>query len=195
VMVSGGFMGVICRKRIWSAHFSRYWARKNSVFLIWQKMGSMIMPDFMQIALQEAEAAAARGEVPVGAVLVAADQGMILRAANRTEELADPTAHAEILVIREAARQRKSPRLADCDLYVTLEPCAMCAAAISFARLRRVYFAAYDPKGGAVDHGPRFFDQPTCHHKPEVIGGMEEQKAGELLRRFFEARRREEEMK
>lgn len=147
------------------------------------------MPDFMQLALEEAEEAAARGEVPVGAVLVS-DKGEILaRGGNRTEERADPTAHAEMLVIREAARARGSPRLADCDLYVTLEPCAMCAAAISFARLRRVIFAAYDPKGGGVEHGPRFFAQPTCHHKPEVIGGVEEQKAGEMLRGFFGERR------
>ncbi len=108
---------------------------------------------------------------------------------NCTEELHDPSAHAEILVIRAAAQNLNSPRLVDCDLYVTLEPCAMCAAAISFARLRRVYFGAYDPKGGAIDHGPRFFTQPTCHHKPEVIGGMEEAKAAALLRGFFEQKR------
>jgi tRNA(adenine34) deaminase len=146
------------------------------------------MPDFMELALQEAAAAAARGEVPVGAVLVA-DGKVIARAGNRSEELNDPTAHAEMLVIRETAKLRSSPRLGDCDLYVTLEPCAMCAAAISFARLRRVTFAAYDPKGGGVDHGPRFFNQPTCHHAPEVIGGVEEQKAGELLRKFFAGKR------
>jgi tRNA(adenine34) deaminase len=151
--------------------------------------GTEKMPDFMQIALQEAESAAARGEVPVGAVLVS-DHGEILaRAGNRTEELKDPTAHAEMLVIREAAKKRGEPRLPDCDLYVALEPCAMCAAAISFARLRRVIFAAYDPKGGAIDHGPRFFSQPTCHHKPEVVGGMEEKKAGEMLKKFFGERR------
>jgi len=147
------------------------------------------MSDFMQLALEEATAAAARGEVPVGAALVS-DKGEILaRFGNRTEELADPTAHAEMLAIREAARLRKSPRLADCDLYVTLEPCAMCAGAISFARLRRVIFAAYDPKGGAVEHGARFFTQPTCHHKPEVVGGVEEQKSGEMLKKFFEMKR------
>jgi tRNA(adenine34) deaminase len=143
----------------------------------------------MHIAFEEAEAAAARGEVPVGAVLVS-DKGEVLaRAGNRTEEFADPTAHAEILAIREAAEARGAPRLPYCDLYVTLEPCAMCAAAISFARLRRVIFAAYDPKGGAIDHGPRFFTQPTCHHKPEVIGGVEEQKAGDMLKRFFTDKR------
>ncbi len=151
----------------------------------------MAEPEFspMARALVEAERAGARGEVPVGAVLVDGTGTVIAAAANRTEELADPTAHAELLAIRAAAALRKSPRLADCDLYVTLEPCAMCAAAISFARLRRVYFAAYDPKGGAIDHGPRFFTQPTCHHRPEVYGGIEEARSQELLRRFFEERR------
>jgi tRNA(Arg) A34 adenosine deaminase TadA len=143
----------------------------------------------MYVALAEAESAAARGEVPVGAVLVS-DKGDVLALnGNRTEELADPTAHAEMLVIREIAQKRGSPRLSDCDLYVTLEPCAMCAAAISFARLRRIYFAAYDPKGGAIEHGPRFFGQPTCHHAPEVVGGIEETTAGEMLKKFFEAKR------
>jgi tRNA(adenine34) deaminase len=146
------------------------------------------MPDFMAIAFEEAEAAAQHGEVPVGAVLVAGDE-VIARAGNRTEELNDPTAHAEMLVIRAVAKRRGSPRLSDCDLYVTLEPCAMCAAAISFARLRRLVFAAYDPKGGAVDHGPRFFTQPTCHHAPEIVGGVEEQKAGALLKGFFAGKR------
>ena len=147
------------------------------------------MPDFMKIALTEAEAAGSRNELPIGAVLVSEKGEILARSGNRTEEWADPTAHAEILAIREAAETRNAPRLPDCDLYVTLEPCAMCAAAISFARLRRVYFAAYDPKGGAVDHGPRFFTQPTCHHKPEVVGGVEEQRAGELLKKFFGERR------
>jgi tRNA(Arg) A34 adenosine deaminase TadA len=147
------------------------------------------MPNFMKIAFEEAEAAGSRDEVPVGAVLVSDKGDIFARSGNRTEEWADPTAHAEILAIREAAEARGAPRLPDCDLYVTLEPCAMCAAAISFARLRRVYFAAYDPKGGAVDHGPRFFTQPTCHHKPEVVGGVEEKKAGELLKKFFAERR------
>jgi tRNA(adenine34) deaminase len=147
------------------------------------------MADFMQMALEEAAAAAARGEVPVGAILVS-DKGEILaKTGNRTEELADPTAHAEMLAIREAAKKINNQRLDNCDLYVTLEPCAMCAAAISFARIRRLVYAAYDPKGGAVDHGPRFFTQPTCHHKPEVIGGMEEQKAGDLLKKFFAEKR------
>ena len=141
------------------------------------------------MALAEAEAAAQRGEVPVGAVLVAADGTVLARAGNRTEDLHDPTAHAEILAIRDATQRLGTARLPDCDLYVTLEPCAMCAAAISFARLRRVYFGAYDPKGGAVDHGPRFFAQPTCHHAPEIIGGLAEDRAGELLRRFFAKKR------
>jgi tRNA(Arg) A34 adenosine deaminase TadA len=146
------------------------------------------MNDFMHIAFDEAVAAAKRGEVPVGAVLV--ENGTaIASAGNRTEELSDPTAHAEMLVIRAATAIRKSPRLSDCDLYVTLEPCAMCAAALSFARLRRVHFAAYDPKGGAVDHGPRFFSQPTCHHAPEIIGGIEEKRAGDLLKMFFQNKR------
>jgi tRNA(adenine34) deaminase len=147
------------------------------------------MSNFMNIAFEEAEAAAVRGEVPVGAVLVAADGKILARAGNRTEQDNDPTAHAEILVLRAAAQQIGEPRLPECDLYVTLEPCAMCAAAISFARLRRIYYAAYDPKGGAVDHGPRFFTQPTCHHKPEVIGGVEEKRAGELLKGFFGEKR------
>lgn len=147
------------------------------------------MTDFMQLAFAEAESAAARGEVPVGAVLVASDGTVLAKAGNRTEQDQDPTAHAEILVLREAGKKLGSPRLIDCDLYVTLEPCAMCATAISFARIRRLYFAAYDPKGGAVDHGPRFFSQPTCHHRPEVVGGIEEQKAGELLKKFFARKR------
>ena len=144
----------------------------------------------MARALAEAEQAGARGEIPVGAVLVDAAGAVLAAAGNRSEELADPTAHAEMLVLREAAAGRGRPRLEDCDLYVTLEPCAMCAAAISFARLRRLYFAAYDAKGGAVEHGPRFFEQPTCHHRPEVYGGIDEARATELLRRFFATRRR-----
>jgi tRNA(adenine34) deaminase len=146
--------------------------------------------DFMKIALAEAERAAARGEVPVGAVLVDGTSGAVLaQSGNRTEELADPTAHAEMLVLRAAAAARGRPRLEECDLYVTLEPCAMCAAALSFARIRRLYFGASDPKGGAVEHGPRFFGQATCHHRPEVYGGIEERRAGELLRRFFAEKR------
>lgn len=145
---------------------------------------------FMEQAIREAEAAAARGEVPVGALLVDAASGEVLaRAGNRTEELGDPTAHAEMLVIREAAGKLGASRLEGCDLYVTLEPCAMCAAAISFARLRRVHFGAYDPKGGGIEHGPRFFAQPTCHHRPEVVGGLQEGRCGDLLKAFFRERR------
>jgi tRNA(Arg) A34 adenosine deaminase TadA len=144
----------------------------------------------MELALQEAERAFARGEVPVGAVVVDGATGAVLATAgNRVEELRDPTAHAELLAIRAAAGMRGAARIPDCDLYVTLEPCAMCAAAISFARLRRLYFGADDKKAGAVEHGPRFFAQPTCHHRPEVYGGIDATRAGELLRRFFAERR------
>jgi tRNA(Arg) A34 adenosine deaminase TadA len=144
----------------------------------------------MERALAEAERAAARGEVPVGAVLVDGKSGAVLAACgNRVAELTDPTAHAELLAIREAASARGTARLEDCDLYVTLEPCAMCTAAISFARLRRLYFGAYDPKGGAVEHGPRFFAQPTCHHRPEIYGGIDEARAAALLQKFFSVRR------
>jgi len=143
----------------------------------------------MSLALAEAEAAARAGEVPVGAVLVDAAGRVLARAGNRVEADHDPTAHAELLAIRAAAAARADPRLPDCDLYVTREPCPMCAAAIAFARLRRVYFGAYDPKGGGVEHGPRIFDQPTCHHRPEVYGGIEEAASATLLRRFFQERR------
>jgi tRNA(adenine34) deaminase len=143
----------------------------------------------MSLALAEAEAAARAGEVPVGAVLVDAKGRLLAKAGNRVETLSDPTAHAEILALREGARVRGLPRLEDCDLYVTLEPCALCAAAISLARIRRLYFGAYDPKMGAVEHGPKFFQQPTCHHRPEVYGGIEESRAGDLLRVFFARRR------
>lgn len=143
----------------------------------------------MLAALAEAEAAAARGEVPVGAVIATAKGDVLARAGNRTRELADPTAHAEMLAIRAACAALGSERLIDCDLYVTLEPCPMCAAAISFARIRRLYFGAADPKGGAVENGPRLFSQPSCHHAPEVVGGIEERRAGDLLRAFFADRR------
>jgi tRNA(adenine34) deaminase len=143
---------------------------------------------FLTRALEEAARAAAGGEVPVGAVLVCGET-VLAASGNRVEALADPTAHAEMLVLRQAAAQRRSPRLDDCDLYVTLEPCPMCAAAIALARLRRVYFAAYDPKGGGVEHGPRIFDQPGCNHRPEVYGGIDEERAGLLLRDFFRTRR------
>ncbi|PNG27453.1 nucleoside deaminase [Methylocella silvestris] len=142
----------------------------------------------MSAAFEEAEAAFARGEVPVGAVIVR-DGAILARAGNRTLADDDPTAHAEMLAIRAAARALGSQRLAGCDLYVTLEPCAMCAAAISFARVRRLYFAALDPKGGAVEHGPRFFAQSTCHHAPEVYEGLRASEAAALLRRFFAQRR------
>ncbi len=142
----------------------------------------------MEIALAEARAAADRGEVPVGAVVTRGGE-VLARAGNRTLELRDPTAHAELLAIREAAAVLGSERLTDCDLYVTLEPCAMCAAAISFARIRRLYYGAADPKMGGVDHGPRFFAQATCHHAPEVYGGIAEREAAGLLRAFFAGRR------
>ena len=143
----------------------------------------------MLAALAEAEAAAAHGEVPVGAVVVGANGALLASAGNRMRELADPTAHAEMLAIRQACVAQASERLDGADLYVTLEPCPMCAAAISFARIRRLYFGAGDPKGGGVEHGPRIFSQPTCHHAPEVYGGMEEVRAGALLRQFFARRR------
>lgn len=145
--------------------------------------------DPMARALAQAEAAAARGEVPVGAVVVDAAGAVLAEAGNRVEGDNDPSAHAELLAIRHASTARGEPRLPDCDLYVTLEPCAMCAQAIAFARIRRVYFGAYDPKGGGVEHGPRIFDQPTCHWRPEVYGGIRESEAAALLRGFFQARR------
>jgi tRNA(adenine34) deaminase len=144
--------------------------------------------DPMSRAFEEARAAAERGEVPVGAA-VAKDGRVIASAGNRTLADRDPTAHAEMLALRQAARELGSERLIGCDIYVTLEPCAMCAGAISFARIRRLYFAAADPKGGAVEHGPRFFAQPTCHHAPDVYGGIRESEAADLLRAFFKARR------
>jgi tRNA(Arg) A34 adenosine deaminase TadA len=141
----------------------------------------------MEMALKEAAKAADRGEVPVGAVIVDSLSGEVLAwAGNCAEDNNDPTAHAEILAIREAASKLETPRLENCDLYVTLEPCPMCATAISFARVRRLYFGAYDPQGGGVDHGPRVFEQSTCHHRLEVIGGMEESKASDLLKKFFQ---------
>lgn len=143
----------------------------------------------MEIALAEAEAAAARGEVPVGAVIANAEGEIVARAGNRTLELKDPTAHAELLAIREACSALGTERLIGCDLYVTLEPCPMCATAISFARVRRVYYGAADEKGGGVDHGPRIYAQPTCHHRPEVYGGIGETRAAALLRDFFALRR------
>ena len=143
---------------------------------------------FMDIALDEARAAQAAAEVPVGCVIVR-DGAVVARAGNRTLRDRDPTAHAELLAIRQAAAALGTERLTDCDLHVTLEPCAMCAAAISFARIRRLYYGAADPKGGAVDNGVRFFASPTCHHRPEVYGGIGESEAAALLRDFFKARR------
>ncbi|WP_371877274.1 nucleoside deaminase [Alsobacter ponti] len=142
----------------------------------------------MALALEQARAAAGRGEVPVGAVVVA-DGEVLAAAGNRTLELRDPTAHAEMLALREAAARVGSERLIGCDLYVTLEPCPMCAAAISFARIRRLYFGAGDVKGGAVEHGVRLYASPTCHHAPEVYSGIGETASAALLRSFFAARR------
>ncbi|MBX9777384.1 MAG: nucleoside deaminase [Xanthobacteraceae bacterium] len=142
----------------------------------------------MDLALEEARAAVAAGEVPVGCVIVH-DGEVIARAHNRTLADRDPTAHCEMLAIRRAADVLASERLGDCDLYVTLEPCAMCAGAISFARIRRLYYGAADPKGGAVDNGVRYFASPTCHHRPEVYGGLAEAEAAALLKDFFRARR------
>ena len=143
----------------------------------------------MTLAFAEAEAAGWRGEVPVGAVLIGADGALIAASGNRGEERHDPTSHAEMVVLREATAKLGAKQLDGCDLYVTLEPCPMCAAAISLARIRRLYFGAYDPKGGGVEHGARIFDQPTCHHRPEVYGGIDERRAAALLRAFFQAKR------
>lgn len=145
---------------------------------------------YMAQALAQAERAAERGEVPVGAVVVDVDRAQVLAACgNRVVERRDPTAHAEMLAIREAAQALASERLGGCDLYVTLEPCAMCAQAMALARVRRLYFGADDPKGGGVEHGARVFDQPTCHHRPEVYGGIDGARATALLKDFFAARR------
>ena len=143
----------------------------------------------MDEALAEARVAAARGEIPVGAVVLAPGGRVLARAGNRTEATADASAHAEILALRAAAAQRNSPRLPGCDLIVTLEPCPMCAHAISLFRIRRLIFGAYDPKGGGVDHGARIFDAPSCHHRPQIIGGVRETEAATLLRDFFQEKR------
>lgn len=143
----------------------------------------------MEIALEEAQAAAARGEVPVGAVVTDARGAVLARAGNRVEARRDPSAHAEMLALRAAASARGGKHLADATLWVTLEPCAMCAGAIAHARIARLYYAASDPKGGAVEHGPRFFGQPTCHHRPEIYAGIGEAEGAALLRSFFAARR------
>jgi tRNA(adenine34) deaminase len=146
------------------------------------------MTSFMAMALDEARAAGARGEVPVGCVIVR-DGAVLTRAGNRTLAECDPTAHAEMVAIRAAAASLGSERLEDCDLYVTLEPCAMCAGAVAFARIRRLYYGAADPKGGAVDNGVKFFASPSCHHRPDVYGGLAEAEAGGLLKEFFRERR------
>lgn len=143
----------------------------------------------MARALQEADAAGKRGEVPIGAVIVGPDGALLAADGNRTRELSDPTAHAEVLVIRAAGAALGSERLIGCDLYVTLEPCPMCAAAISFARIRRLYYGAADPKGGGVEHGARVFSQPTCHHAPEVYPGLDDERASALLKAFFQEKR------
>ncbi|MBX3523599.1 MAG: nucleoside deaminase [Xanthobacteraceae bacterium] len=148
----------------------------------------MAAPDFMGIALAEAKAAAEAGEVPVGCV-IARDGEVLSKAGNRTLRDRDPTAHAEVLALRAASAKLGSERLIGCDLYVTLEPCTMCAAAISFARIRRLYFGAGDPKGGAVESGVRFFSAPTCHHKPEIYGGIGEADASAILKEFFATKR------
>jgi tRNA(Arg) A34 adenosine deaminase TadA len=149
----------------------------------------MTAKSLMDVALEEARSAALRGEVPVGAVLVGADGTLLARSGNRIIELRNPTAHAEMLVIEAAAKTLGSERLTGCHLYVTLEPCTMCAAAISFARIARLYFGAPDEKAGAVEHGVRFFSQPTCHHAPEIYGGIAEIESADLLRGFFKLRR------
>jgi len=146
------------------------------------------MTSFMDIALEEARAAGRSGEVPIGCVVVHAGAA-VARAGNRTLAEHDPTAHAEMIAIRAAAAALGSERLADCDVYVTLEPCVMCAGAISFARIRRLYYGAPDLKGGAVDNGVKFFASPSCHHRPEIYGGLAEAETSELLRSFFQARR------
>jgi tRNA(adenine34) deaminase len=148
----------------------------------------MTAPSFMDLALKAAQNAGKSGEVPIGCVIVLNNE-VIATAGNRTLTDRDPTAHAEILAIRQAAKHIGSERLVDCDLYVTLEPCTMCAAAISLARIRRLYYGAADPKGGAVESGVRFFASPTCHHAPEVYPSMGERASATLLREFFKARR------
>ena len=150
----------------------------------------MVFTSHMDLALDEARAAGARGEVPVGAILVGPTGLVVAQAGNRTRELSDPTAHAEMLVIRAACATLGQERLEGCDLYVTLEPCAMCAAAIAAARIRRVYYGAGDPKSGGVAHGAKVFDHPQAHHSPEVYDGLAEEEAADLLRRFFAARRK-----
>src|SRR4051794_16617063 len=164
------------------------WDDGSGLYRALDAIRGMTAPSFMDLALKAAETAGKAGEVPIGCVLVR-DNAVIASAGNRTLRDRDPTAHAEMLAIREAARKIGSERLVDCDLYVTLEPCTMCVAAISFARVRRLYYGAADPKGGAVDSGVRFFASPTCHHAPEVYSAVGEREAAVLLREFFKARR------
>lgn len=150
----------------------------------------MSQDNYMLKAIECARKAETLGEVPIGAVVVDSLSGQIIASAhNQTEKDKDPTAHAEILAIKAACAIKGAPRLPECDIYVTLEPCPMCAAAISFARIRRLYFGAYDPKGGGVDHGAKIFNQPTCHHHPEIYGGINETECSELLKNFFKERR------
>ncbi|MDP2816254.1 MAG: nucleoside deaminase, partial [Rectinemataceae bacterium] len=145
---------------------------------------------FMRLAIEQAREAAAAGEVPIGAVVVDSQSGEVIAASgNRTIVDCDPTAHAEILAIRKACTIQQSPRIPECDLYVTLEPCPMCAQAISFARFRRLYYAASDPKGGGVEHGPRIFNSSSCHHKPEIYHGIMQEEASQLLKEFFKKKR------
>jgi tRNA(adenine34) deaminase len=146
--------------------------------------------NYMAQAMLEAKAAFERGEIPVGAVVVDSATGKILsRSGNATEAEKDPMAHAEMIALRQACKIKGAPRLPECDLYVTLEPCPMCAAAISFARIRRVYFGAYDPKSGGVEHGPKMYSHSACHHKPEVYGGIDEQVCGAIMKDFFKDKR------
>jgi len=154
-----------------------------------KSLSPAVFSSHMTAALEEARAASARGEVPIGAVVVDGSGAIIARSGNRIEELVDPTAHAELLVIREACKVLGNRALTECDLYVTLEPCPMCAQGIAQARLRRLYFGAADPKRGGVEHGPRIFSQPSCHHRPEIYGGLAAEEAARLLRDFFQVRR------
>ena len=162
--------------------------KQNSILMVNKQ--KLYQSDYMKVALQEASSAYDRREVPVGAVIVDSATGdVVAKSGNRVEETKDPTAHAEMLVIRQATRSTGQVRLPNCDLYVTLEPCAMCAQAVSLARVRRLYFGAYDPNSGGVEHGARVFDHSTCHHRPEVVGGIAEADCASLLKAFFKDRR------
>ncbi len=175
--------------RWWAAAAQRVLTLAGAPFKFARLMTDVGSATPLAAAIAEAEKASLAGEVPVGAVVADAGGRIVATAGNRVRRDSDPTAHAEMLVLRAAARALGSERLIDCDLYVTLEPCAMCAQAVSLARIRRLYFGAADPKGGAVEHGPRLFSQPTCHHRPEVYGGIDEARAAALLRAFFLERR------